>query len=168
MLNFLKIIELSFAVLFMCILTQAIIWNIKKIKSEFILLVTIFSFIPLVLFLIFNNLNIFLSRGELVNTAVLTYSLSLAYIQTYPALKEDIPSIKILSLIKHSRKISKEELIKNHLLNNSLINSKQEELINDGFIFKQNGKIKVTKIGFLLAKFFIFYRKIFNLKDSTG
>lgn len=168
MLNYLKIIELSAAILFICILIQAIIWNLKKIKNELIVLLTIFSFTPLILFLILNNLIIFLSRSELINTVVLTYSLSLAYIQTYPALKEDIPSIKILSLIKHSGKISKKELIKNHLLNDSLINSKQEELINDGFIFKQNRKIKVTKIGFLLAKIFIFYRNILNLKDSTG
>lgn len=169
MINYLKVIELSLGVLILGILIQAIIWRLKKIKKELMILVSIFFAMPPLLFFSFNNFILStISDAELPLIIALTYSLSLAYIQTYPALKEDIPSVKILTLIKSSEKLTKKELIKSHLLNSSLINVKQKELINDGFVYKHNKKIKLTRLGFLLAKIFIFYRNMLNLNDATG
>ena len=80
----------------------------------------------------------------------------------------DLPSCHIIACISKEEKLTKKELIKSHLLNSSLINVKQKELIDDGFVYKHNKKIKLTRLGFLLAKIFIFYRNMLNLNDATG
>lgn len=91
-----------------------------------------------------------------------------AYIQTYPALREDIPSVKILMLVNQYEGIDVKQLMENKILNKDLKTSKDNDLLNDGFIIIKNGSFELTKTGKFLALMFKSYRKLINIQDKTG
>lgn len=101
-------------------------------------------------------------------TNILLSSLLLAYIQTYPALREDIPSVKILMLVNQHQGINFKELIDNKKLNKDLKGSKENDLLNDGFIIDKKTHFELTQIGKIIAQIFKFYRKLINIQCKTG
>ena len=94
--------------------------------------------------------------------------LSCVYIQTFPVLKEDIPSFRILRIIANNKKgVSEKEIIK-LMGTTDLFNIKLTELEEDNLLKKENSKITLTNSGRILANIFIIYRKLLGLGRGDG
>jgi predicted transcriptional regulator len=94
-----------------------------------------------------------------------------AFIQTYPAIRREIPSFKILLLI-HSCNRKNIEINDNIIIENlskfNSLESKINELLQDGFVISNNNSLVLTKSGLILATFFKIYRKLLGLENGKG
>lgn len=162
-----EIFQSSFIGFLVFLLIHALVWNFFRINAE---IKYLFGLMFLHV-LIFNGLMFFIYDFEIDNFIminILLSSLMGAYIQTYPALREDIPSVKILMLVNQYEGIDVKQLMENKILNKDLKTSKDNDLLNDGFIIIKNGSFELTKTGKFLALMFKSYRKLINIQDKTG
>jgi len=149
-----------------------IIWRIKKPKNEIGVLFLLFLFVPLLLisFILFINFfKNFTNNNLLFSTFLLYFSLSCAYIQTYPAARANAPSLQIVYFIYKSGKkgLSEEEIINNFNINN-LVHDRVDDLIKENFVYQRDNIILLTKKGRLLANTFTIYRKLYALEPGQG
>lgn len=163
----LNILFFSFLTFFVFLFLFSISFRFFGIKNDFIFLVIFFLILPVPLFFYFVTINFF-SNFEIVMLLCLFYLLSLTFIQTFPALKENIPSIKILFFIFKNPGLNNSEVINILLEFDNFIEHKNEELASDSFVTLRNGKYQLTLIGNLIVLFFLFYRKILGKNNNNG
>jgi len=102
-----------------------------------------------------------------LGAALLWLALAAAYIQTYPALKEDIPSFRLLLLLEKHPGMSKEAIIE-AMKQENLFSAKLDELENERLVVEKKGKVALSPAGRKLANLFYYYRKILGLKPGEG
>lgn len=160
-------------VIFIAVLVLHImIWRIKKPKNEMIFLLFLFVILPFLVFIFLFLVNIFKNFTDnnlLFSVFLLYFSLSCAYIQTYPAARANAPSLQIVYFIYKSGKngLSEEEIINKFNLNN-LVYERVEDLIKENFVRQQDNTILLTKKGKVLADIFWLYRKLYGLEFGQG
>ena len=162
-----NILFFGFVIFFSVLSIQIFIWKFFYIKKEIFLLLLLYIFLPIVI----NITLVFLEHIAIVDFCLLflfTFFISLAFLQTYPALKEDIPSIKIVFLIERNKKIKFQDLIDRLNSNLNIIQRRHLDLNDDHLIVKQNKKYRLTYAGLLIAIFFNFYRKMLGNKRLNG
>ena len=148
------------------------IWRIKKPQNEIVFLLFLFIIFPF-LFLIFiffiNIFKNFTDNNILFSVFLLYFSLSCAYIQTYPAARANAPSLQIVYFIYKSgeKGLSEEEIIAKFSLN-KLVYERVEDLIKESFIYQQDNSILLTQKGKVLANIFYIYRKLYGLEVGQG
>jgi uncharacterized protein YacL len=99
-----------------------------------------------------------------LNVILFFVSLTLAYVATYSAIEVDSPSLLIIKSIAESGNSGLDRGKLYQVLNDELlVKSRIRDLVNDGFICLRADKYKLTSRGFLLARIFIFYRKLLNI-----
>ena len=158
---------------FIAVLTlHIIIWRIKKPQNEIVFLLFLFIIFPfLFLFFIFfiNIFKNFTDNNLLFSAFLLYFSLSCAYIQTYPAARANAPSLQIIYFIYKSgeKGLSEEEIRAKFSLNN-LVYERVEDLIKENFVCKQDNTILLTRKGVILADIFWIYRKLYGLEFGQG
>jgi hypothetical protein len=110
-----------------------------------------------------------LPPAELVAVSLLAYLCSAVYIQSYPAFQEDIPSFRILALIRGAgdRGIEEEEVI-GALEGTSLFTSKASDLIDEGMIRIEPNQVILTPSGEKVTHLFSYLRKWLGIKDGDG
>jgi hypothetical protein len=156
----------GFCSFILCFFIQIFIWWISKIKYELFILLLIMGLGPILNIFIFN-IYLYIDYNYL-HSLILTYSFTMSYTLTYPAFKEDIPSVRILRIVKINQPIDEFNIIKIVNKKNNLINIKIEELCNDSLLICNNGNYHLTKFGNFVGYLFFHYRKYFNNKNSTG
>jgi hypothetical protein len=104
----------------------------------------------------------------LLPSYLLHMSLSAAAIQTYPALREEIPTIALLRFINNSPSLTREKIIEKFLNTSNLHDQKIEDLLNDSLIVYVDGRMKLTRFGINLCRIFRIYRKILGTKRCSG
>ena len=106
---------------------------------------------------------------ELIVVIEIHYAISLAFIQTYPVLKIEIPTFKILSLLKNAKNTGltksnlKELMFEDELYINRLV-----DLKNDGFISQNGDIVSLKPSGKILAEIFIYYRRLLGFSTGRG
>ena len=136
-------------------------------KSEIFLIFITFFISPLLYTYFFIDLTLY-KYTDMLSIIFLYIGLSCVYIQTFPALKEDIPSFRILRIIANNKKgVSEKEIIK-LMGTTDLFNIKLTELEEDNLLKKENSKITLTNSGRILANIFIIYRKLLGLGRGDG
>ena len=141
--------------------------NLIKIKLRKLnLIIIIFFIFPILLSAI--CLSFSLTDVETLFTFLI---INFAFVIIYPGLDyENIPSLKILSIIKkYEEKFKKpcpKVTIKNKLKPNLIILKRISELKKDKFLNKNS--IKLNPIGKIFVIFFSIIRTIFNVKGSKG
>lgn len=141
--------------------------NLIKIKLRKLnLIIIIFFIFPILLSVI--GLSFSLTDVETLFTFLI---INFAFVIIYPGLDyENIPSLKILSIIKkYEEKYKKpcpEVTIKKKLKPNLIILKRITELKKDKFLNKNS--IKLNLIGKIFVIFFSIIRTIFNVKGSKG
>ena len=136
-------------------------------KSEIFLIFITFLLTPFFYTYFFIDLSLY-RYTDMLSIIFLYIGLSSVYIQTFPALKEDIPSFRILRIIANNKKgISEKEIIK-LMGTTDLFDIKLKELEEDNLLRKENSKITLSKSGRILANIFIIYRKILGLGRGDG
>ena len=136
-------------------------------KSEIFLIFITFLVTPFFYTYFFIDPSLY-KYTDMLSIIFLYIGLSCVYIQTFPALKEDIPSFRILRIIANNKKgISEKEIIK-LMGTTDLFDIKLKELEEDNLLKKENSKITLSKSGRILANIFIIYRKILGLGKGDG
>jgi hypothetical protein len=160
--------------IFICIfIFHVLLWRVFSIKREILTLLFLFLLLPLIA-LAMNIIFGLFSFSENFLIALFYFSISLAYIQTFPAIKENIPSFKIM-LYVHSRslggqkncKISAKQ-IEDALTDESLMTTKIQELKGDGLMILDKDGFSLTIAGKYLALIFYRYRALLGLKEGRG
>lgn len=164
---------ISGIIIFIAVLAlHIIIWRIKKPQNEIVFLLFLFIIFPF-LFLIFiffiNIFKSFTDNNLLFSAFLLYFSLSCAYIQTYPAARANAPSLQIVYFIYKSREkgLSEEEIINKFSISN-LVYERVEDLIKENFVYQQDNSILLTKKGVILANIFCVYRRLYGLDLGQG
>lgn len=149
------------------------------IKSIFLCLFLIISYslikkffkqinnLTMIIFYALGSFVLFLINIVDFNYLFLIGSILLAWIQTTPALKKDIPSLIIYKTIFENKGCS-EKFLNSIIQSLNLFNEKIEELKLDNLIIEKNGAPKLTFKGRVIAKLFLNYRKILKLPKGEG
>jgi len=155
------------------LIAHIFLWRLLKPESEITALVIMFIFVPIVLFM-----GIFFVLGSRINwqtidfiaSLILYYSLSFAYIQTYPVINCEIPSFKILRIINKSMPAGASyEDIERNFDSEELLKSRTDLLVMDGLIINtQMNGMKLSLKGKILANIFLVLRKIYGLDIGEG
>lgn len=149
-----------------------LLWRISRPKNHMNVIFTIFLIIP---FFTFIGLIILSMQGELLNlpallsTSLLYFAIACAYIQTYPTAQANAPSLQMIYQISESgsKGITEEEIMGIFNLNN-LVQDRIDDLIIEGFVLEENGKLYLKNKGKILSTIFYFYRKLYGLKQGEG
>lgn len=153
---------------FLCsFVLHLVIWRMVGIKKEIAGLFIIFIAIPIFLhvFLAFLGINI----NSLTASLLLCLAVSSAYIQTYPALKEDIPSFQITLYVNQLGRqgVSEDEII-DKFQHGNFFRAKMDELQNDSLLLTDQNNYFLSSSGKLLASLFYQYRKLLGLNLGDG
>ena len=163
------IILYGFLLFFICFLLHIIIWRLHHPKRQILAPFGLFLSFPILSHFLLTKNILPLNAGEPLQVYLLYYSISLAYIFTYPAAQAGCPSFIILSIIKSSmpRGLTKGEIY-SYCVDKKLFGLRTHDLVNENFIIDKNGWLELTKKGHLALKFFIILRKIFGLPAGKG
>ena len=152
------------------LLLHAAIWNIFRVRKEILALLAMFIVVPAVGYF-GGGMASFLPPWSLAAAGLLHLMLACAYIQTYPALREDIPSVRILFMIYANPGIQSSDIVRHLQMEGRLNTHKVEDLWRDGLIVRPDlpsDHLTLTRSGALLAAFFYFYRKILGAQRDQG
>lgn len=153
----------------LALVSHVLLWKFLKIKKEMACLALLFLLItPLLL------AGFFAARqalpSEFYASGMIYLSLALAYLQTYPALKTEIPTFRILLLIHKAKGggLTIGEIEKNLSGDAELYNLKMTELQADRLLDRREGRWALKRAGVFLADTFILYRRLLGLKGGRG
>ncbi|MBI3252609.1 MAG: hypothetical protein HYZ52_04775 [Candidatus Omnitrophica bacterium] len=110
------------------------------------------------------------SFGESYAVGAVYFSLAVFYLQTYPAIKADVPTFRILLFIQAH---PNQDLDMSHLCDEiggrkDLHSDKIREMQDDALITSRDGNLHLSRAGRLFADFFIGYRRLLGLKTGAG
>ena len=149
------------------LLAHAIIWNTFRVRNEIAALLAIFVAAPTLGYLGASMVSL-VPPWSLTAAGLLHLMLACAYIQTYPALREDIPSIAILFFIRDNPSLDRNEIIAQIASRGHLVARKIEDLCRDGLAEKCGDRLLLTRSGRILAGAFQAYRRLLGAKREQG
>lgn len=147
---------------------HVLIWRIVKPKGEIIPLVALFVLFPMLLMLvqcIFFPAQ--LNEHELWPSWLLYFVLAGCYIQTYPAISTEIPSLKIVLLLNSRGSLSEREIIA-AFTQHEIFQSRVELLKQDYLIDLDGTTPKLSCLGRFLARMFLAYRAFLGAEIGKG
>jgi len=152
---------------FAALVMHVALWNLFRIRREILWLAVVFIAIPAVI--VASSWTIgFLDTTSTIAAGMLYTALAVVYIQTYPALREDVPSIRILMTVYgRSGSMTRREII-DHLARQRLFETKIADLENDALIYVREDRMHLTTMGTVLARVFHSYRKLFGRTAGRG
>ncbi len=154
--------------LFVAILVvHVLMWNLLRIRKEMLWLALVFFAVPgLALQLVWSAG--FLDASSVTASGLLYAALAVVYVQTYPALREDIPSVRIImSVRRQPGGMTRSEIIE-HLVPHGIFDAKIKDLQNDALVRVQNDRLYLTAMGARLAGVFHYYRKLLGQAAGNG
>ena len=148
---------------------QVVLWRVLGVRREMLGLAVVYLLLPLFACLgaaLFTNVGLL----DLLLSGFLYLALACGYIQTYPALREDIPSFRILFAIDAAGPAGlSEEGVIAALGTDKLLSKKMEDLSSDRLIgVDADGKLHLLPAGRFLAIVFRTYRKTLGLQRGLG
>lgn len=159
----------SFAAVFFA---HLVVWRTGRVQREMLWLFLLFLFIPIVAAVMAVLVGV--SIGDVSMTLLLYLAVAAAYIQTYPALKEDIPSFQILLCVYAAERgdtsgvgVGAEEVVAT-IGGTGLVTVKLDELNGDRLLSEHKGEVVLAPAGRVLALFFYYYRRLLGLAAGKG
>ncbi len=144
------------------------IWRLCRVRREMLWVFVLFLLLPI---LVTGLVMAFGYTGTLDALAVwlIHAALSVAYVQTYPAFREEIPSFRILLAISAAgkRSMTQQEVL-SLFEKSSLFADKMTDLNNDGLLREDDGQLRLTRAGRLIALAFYRYRRLLGLESGLG
>jgi hypothetical protein len=144
------------------------VWQLVRPRREMLWLFVLFLLLPVIVAIV----AVVSGRAglpEMLAVWLLHVALSMAYVQTYPAIREEIPSFRILLAISAAgeRGLSRDEVLA-LFENSSLFADKMTDLDNDGLLRRVDGRLRLTRAGRLIALVFHRYRRLLGLESGLG
>ncbi len=166
---FVGILLFGFILFLGSLVLHLILWRLFDIKKEILALFLLFIGIPLLALAGLGACGIW-DGTQALAIGMLDFALAVFYMQTYPTLRTDIPTFRILILLDENRGTGLDERAIIGRLRGSpdMFSRKVVELERDGLAEKREGRIYLTRMGFLIARIFIFYRRMLGLPFGAG
>ncbi len=149
--------------------SQVVLWRLLGVKREMLGLAVVYLLLPFVVGMTLA-MGTRVDRLDLLLAGFLYLALACGYIQTYPALREDIPSFRILFAIEAAGQAGLSEVgVIAALQTGNLLTQKMEDLSSDRLVgIDADGKLHLLPAGRLLAFIFRAYRKTLGLQRGLG
>ena len=155
---------------------HVVVWRLHLPKRQMKVLLYIFGGVLIVGLLIIKYSSIVAENYpanvpsdffEYLHIVFLYGALVLAYLVTYSAVEVDSPSLVMVTLIADAgfQGIAKDDF-EQKMGDDILVVPRLRDLVSDKMVFIKNGTYILTAKGILLARIFIFYRKL--LRASKG
>lgn len=148
--------------------THIVVWQLLHPRREMLWLFILFLLMPVIAasFAVTSGLA---GVPEVLAIWLMHAALSAAYIQTYPAFREEIPSFRILLAISAAgeRGMTQEEVL-SLFEKSSLFADKMMDLNNDGLLREVDGRLRLTRAGRVIALTFHRYRRLLGLESGLG
>lgn len=144
-----------------------LLWRIALVKKEILWLFATLLLCPLLLVTAAIVCG-YVEFMEGVAIALVHTALAVVYIQTYPALREDIPSIRILMLVDSQPDGMDRRDILSQLDGAQFLETKIDDLESDALIASDGVVLRLTHIGTLLAMIFGLYRRLLGASSGQG
>lgn len=149
------------------LMTHVALWNIFLVRKEIAWLAFVFIVIPLAILALLYAAGL-LETVFILAAGMVHLALSAVYIQTYPALREDIPSIRILMMLQANPQGLSRGQVLDGLARDQLFDTKVADLENDAFVRVRDGRMYLTNAGTILATVFLLYRKLLGSETGKG
>ena len=164
----LHVVSVGIGVFVGAVIVQSLVWNLYRIDRPIQILGILFFLLPTIGFVALTIWGI-LSPIESTTALIFHLLMASAYVQSYPALQEDIPSFRILLLIRESGGGPvAERIITDRLADTSLFVNKIEDLVDEGLVVRKENQWVLTRAGRLLVRFFSAYRRWLGLEAGSG
>ena len=117
----------------------------------------------------YNQLAFPASGWDCLYIAFLYFSLCAAYIQTYPGIAADSPTLVIIRMIGRAGKSGlKSEEIFNLASDALLIEPRLADLVSDGLVIREADAYALTSRGARFIRVFIFFRRWMGIERKGG
>eukprot|EP01031_Cornospumella_fuschlensis_P052020 gene52020-63600_t len=148
---------------------QVMLWRVLGVRREMLGLAVVYLLLPSVMSIVLA-FGTQVDRVDLLLAAFLYLALACGYIQTYPALREDIPSFRILFAVEAAGQSGlSEEGIVIALQTDNLLTKKMDDLSSDRLVgVGVDGQLHLLPVGRMLALIFRAYRKALGLQRGLG
>lgn len=146
---------------------HVLLWRATLVKKEIFWLFATLLLCPLLLVTAAIVCG-YVEFMEGVAIALVHTALAVVYIQTYPALREDIPSIRILMLVDSQPNGMNREDILSQLEGAQFLETKIDDLENDALVASDGERLRLTHTGTLLAVIFGLYRRLLGASSVQG
>lgn len=166
----------GFLLFLACLCIHILVWHIKYPQNRAWALTLLFFILPAIAAVLYAALTFFgllphilpFTLSGAAAVFLLHYSLSSAYIMTYPALEAISPSLVLVLLIGRSREgFSKKDL--SGFFDNAIILSPRiADLHEMNLISEREGSLYLNRKGRLLIYFFVIYRSFLGLPAGRG
>lgn len=144
-----------------------LVWNLLRIRKEMLWLAFVFFAVPGAMLLLAWLAGL-LAAISMIASGMIYASLALVYIQTYPALREDIPSVRILMTVyRQPGGITRAGVIE-HLASQGFLDTKIRDLQSDALVRVKDDRLQLTAAGAGLAAVFHHYRKLLGHAAGKG
>lgn len=173
-----KVLILGAILFFTACAVHVIIWKIGIPKGQTKALLRIFLAVPAVgLSALWLSPSFFANAGipvpstpfEYLHIILLVVSLALAYITTYSGMEVDSPSLVMTRIIADAGPAGlKEDALRETLTDDILVKPRVRDLLRDNLAYMEGDRYRVTPAGALLARIFLYYRKLLNLSVRGG
>lgn len=147
---------------------HVLVWRLCRVRREMLWVFVLFLLLPIVAagFVVACG---YVGASKTLAAWLIHAALSVVYVQTYPAFREEIPSFRILLAISATgeRGMSQQEVL-SLFEKSSLFADKMTDLNNDGLLREVDGRLCLTRAGRLLALAFYRYRRLLGLESGLG
>jgi hypothetical protein len=100
---------------------------------------------------------------EYLHVALFFMSLAFVYITSYPAWEADSPTVLIIMAIGKAGSDGLDKSVFQKLMkDNLLLKPRVKDLVKDNMVYMDGDRYRLTSKGALLARVFVFYRKLIN------
>lgn len=168
------ILPLGVAVFLACLLVHVLVWNLSYPRNRPLALFAIFLITPALVFFALmaldgnEGLPFDMTLTDWLAALLLHYSLSSAYILSYPAVEAISPSLAIALLVGTSPKGLRHNDLSGMFKNDILLGPRINDLLETGLAKEENGWLTLTPKARVLIGFFVLFRKFLGLPTGKG
>lgn len=161
---------------FLAFFLHLIIWKIRLPKRQIKMLLLIFFGVLILGFVTLWNiplkvlgLSVPSTIAEYLHIALFFTSLTLAYIVTYTALDVDSPSlVMVMNIANAGSEGLGKTAFEQTLTDDILVKPRLRDLVTSEVTYMDGDKYRLMPKGILLARIFVFYRKLMNNTSKGG
>lgn len=154
-------------------LVHIVVWRFHPRWATSAFLLIIFLVLPGIVgcfvFCSWRFLSLPLNKIELLQALLLHFSLSSAYIATYPAIQAVSPSLDILLIISSAdgRGMHEKDIVRCYT-DQSLVGARIDDLAKHSFIAEKQGRFVLTPVSKGILAVFVLYRRLLGLPMGKG
>ena len=152
---------------FGCLLFHVILWRLNRPRNDSGTIFVIFLFIPPI-FAVAARFFYPVAFASIFLWYLLHFSLSGAYIATYPVFQAISPSLEILLIMDNYPEGLEAQTLLSYFNDRRLVKERVRDLLNSRLAKKKTDTYHLSPVGFCVIRTFIAYRKILGLGFQTG